>query len=66
MKWPYYRSGHNAKRALSVQTTNYKLNTVVKILRIMLQVKCSQAIQQSPLSPMNKAKKQSEFRLKLG
>ena len=58
--------GFHSKRALSVQTTNYKLNTVVKILRIMLQVKYSQAIQQSPLPPMNKARKQRGFRLNLG
>lgn len=58
--------GFHCKRVLSVPRKNYKLNTVVKILRIMLQVKYSQAIQQSPLSPMNKAKKQREFRLKLG
>ena len=53
--------GFHCKRVLSVPRKNYKLNTVVKILRIMLQVKYSQAIQQSPLSPMNKAKKEREL-----
>ena len=49
------------KRVLSVQTKKCKLKTVTKILRIMLQVKCSQAIQQFPLSPMNKAGKQGNL-----